>query len=64
MTPDEAMTGPHLRQWAAIKDGEIILTVSGPDAEAIRAAGERSHRDGERPTAANGYELRGPWIDA
>jgi hypothetical protein len=66
MTPDEAMTGPHLRQWAAIKDGEIIMTVFGPEAETLcRAAGEAvAYRDGERPTVANGYQLHGPWIDA
>ena len=60
------MTGPHLRQWAAVKDGEILFTVSGPDAEAMcRAAGDTvAYRDGERPAEANGYRLHGPWIDA
>ncbi len=66
MTPDEQMTGLHLRQWAAIKDGEILFMVSGPDAEAMcRAAGGAvAYRDGERPTAANGYSLHGPWTGA
>ena len=65
MTPDEQMTGPHLRQWAAIKDGEILFTVFGPEAEVMcRAAGDTvAYRDGERPTEANGYQLHGPWID-
>jgi len=66
VTPDEAMTGPHLRQWAAIMDGEILFTVFGPDAEAMcRAAGETvAYRDAERPAEANGYQLHGPWIVA
>ncbi len=66
VTPDEAMTGPHLREWAAIKDGEILFTVSGPDAEVMcrAAGGTTAYRDGERPTEANGYQLHGPWIVA
>jgi hypothetical protein len=70
MTPDEAMTGPHLREWRVCTDGEKLFSVVGPDAEAmVRAAarandGSVSYRDAERPAAANGYQLHGPWIDA
>jgi hypothetical protein len=62
----EAMTGAHLRQWAAVKDGEILFTVFGPDAEEMcrSAGGTVRYRDDERPTAANGYRLSGPWTDA
>jgi hypothetical protein len=69
-TVDDRMTGPHLRQWRVCVDGEQLFSVGGPDAEAmVRAAartegGTVSHRDGERPVKANGYQLHGPWIDA
>jgi hypothetical protein len=69
VTPDEAMTGPHLREWRACLDGDTLLIVSGPDAETIarEAAGAYggtvSYRDGERPAEANGWQLHGPWID-
>jgi hypothetical protein len=66
MTPHEQMTGIHLREWCARRDGEILFVITGPDAEAIaRAAGDAvAYRDAERPTTANGYQLHGPWIDA
>lgn len=70
MTPQEQMTGFHLREWRACKDGEELIAVTGPDAEVLARAAARSYggtvsyRDGERPTAGNGYSLHGPWIDA
>lgn len=53
-------------QWCARKDGEILFVVCGPDAEAlVRAAGDTvAYRLPERPTAENGYQMNGPWIDA
>lgn len=64
-----AMTGLHLREWRACRDGEELVTITGPDAEQlVRAAaadgGTVSYRDAERPAEANGYQLHGPWIDA
>lgn len=70
MTAGGRMTGPHLREWRACLDGDTLLTITGPDAEAIarEAAGAYggfvSYRDAERPTEANGYQLHGPWNDA
>jgi hypothetical protein len=57
-----------MRQWRALRDGEELLTVTGPDAEAIaRAAagpgGTVECRDAERPVRGNGYSLHGPWIE-
>lgn len=55
------------RQWAARRDGEIVLMVVGPDAEAIvRAVPDAViiYREEVKPTLANGYELWGPWVDA
>lgn len=59
------MTGPDGRTWCAKRDGEILLIITGPDAEAIaRAAGDTvAYRDDEKPTAENGWQLHGPWID-
>ena len=55
-----------MRTWAAFKDGEIILQVTGPDAEQMtRAVGDRvAYREQVKPTAENGWSLNGPWIDA
>jgi hypothetical protein len=57
------MTG--MRTWAAFRDGEIILQVTGPDAEQmVRAVGDRvAYREHVKPTAENGYVISGPWID-
>lgn len=55
------------RTWAAFRDGEILFQVTGPDAETMVRAADAdriAYRDGERPTAENGYSLWGPWIDA
>lgn len=56
---------PAVRTWAAFSGGEIVLQVTGPDAEAMtRAVGERvAYREAEKPTAENGWALWGPWID-
>lgn len=52
--------------WAAYRDGEIILQVTGPDAEQMVRAVDHDRiacRERVRPTAENGWEFRGPWID-
>jgi hypothetical protein len=59
------MPGP---QWCARRDGEIVLIVSGPDAEHLaRAAaapdGTVAYREPCRPTRENGWQLDGPWVD-
>ena len=54
------------RTWAAYLDGEIVLQVTGPDAERmVRAVGHDriAYRDPVKPTAENGWALDGPWID-
>lgn len=54
------------REWAAVKDGEIVLQVIGPDAEQLVRAADAdriAYRNRVRPTAENGYVLSGPWID-
>lgn len=62
--------GRDTRQWAVRVDGEVLFTVTGPDAEAMARAAARSqggvlvYREDERPSAANGWQLHGPWIDA
>jgi len=55
-----------MRTWAAFRDGEIVLQVTGPDAEQMnRAVGDRvAYRESEKPTEANGWALWGPWVDA
>lgn len=63
------MTGTQ-RTWAVRRDGEILFQIVGPDAQAmVRAAacaqnGVLIYRDDEKPTAANGWQLHGPWQDA
>lgn len=54
-----------MRTWAAFEGGEIVLQVTGPDAEVMtRAVGERvAYREAEKPTAENGWALWGPWVD-
>jgi len=54
-----------MRTWAAFRDGEIVLQVTGPDAEQMtRAVGDRvAYREAEKPTAENGWALWGPWVD-
>jgi hypothetical protein len=54
-----------MRTWAAFRDGEVILQVTGPDAEAmVRAVGDRvAYREPVKPTAENGWAFAGPWID-
>jgi hypothetical protein len=54
-----------MRTWAAFRDGEIVLQVTGPDAEQMtRAVGERvAYRESAKPTAENGWALWGPWVD-
>lgn len=54
------------REWAAKVDGEIVLAVAGPDAEAMVRAVPSAvvmYREDEKPTEANGWQLHGPWID-
>lgn len=55
------------RTWAVRVDGEIVFSVSGPDAEPMARAAARieggtiAWREDERPTAQNGYQIWGPW---
>lgn len=53
------------RDWAAFRDGEMILQVTGPDGEGMcREVGERAcYREWQKPTVKNGWSLHGPWID-
>lgn len=57
---------PGSRMWAAYLDGEIVLQVTGPDAERLVRAADHdrvAYRERLRPTAENGWSLNGPWID-
>ena len=56
----------HLLRDAGVPVARLAVFVGGPDAEALaRANGDTvAYRDGERPTAANGYQVHGPWTDA
>lgn len=57
---------PPARTWAAYLDGEIILQVTGPDAERMVRAVDHdriAYRERVRPTRENGWAAHGPWID-
>lgn len=60
--PDAALP----KTWAAFRDGEIILQVTGPEAEQMvrHAGGDRiAYRERVKPSAENGWVAFGPWID-
>lgn len=61
-----AAVGGLTRQWAARRDGMILFTVTGPDAERLtREAGDTvAYRDLEGPTPERPHSDWGPWIDA
>lgn len=69
--PDERSPGPGERSaprtWAAYRDGEIILQVTGPDAEQMVRHTDHdriAYRERVKPTAENGWTPHGPWVEA
>jgi hypothetical protein len=58
------------RTWAVRVDGEILFQICGPDAEpwvrsvAHQRGGVVIYREDDRPTAANGWSMSGPWQEA
>jgi hypothetical protein len=54
-------------EWCARVDGEVVMSGIGPEMEAVCRAipgAVAAYRMPETPTAANGWQLSGPWVDA
>jgi hypothetical protein len=61
------MMGGMKRSWGVRVDGELLFSVSGPDAEAMARAAARTqggvviYSDPVPATPENGWDPRGPW---